>query len=204
MLVNRINNRIKSTWTRVRPVSPIKVIGIGLPKTGTTSLGYCLRRFGFKHHTFDMDLAVKVKRNQIDEVLARAKQFESFEDWPWFSIYRELDLRFPGSRFILTVRKDTATYVHSLQRHHEREGIRNKDFIKPHWWDEVFGVDPAAWDYEYSARRYEKHNRDVLEYFGARLNKDLLVVCWENGDGWDAIAKFLNKPVPNEPFPHLR
>ena len=151
-----------------------------------------------------MDLAVKVKRNQVDEVLARAKQFESFEDWPWFSIYRELDERFPGSKFILTLRKDTATYVRSLQGHHEREGIRNKDFIKPHWWDEVFGVEPGDWDYDYSARRYEKHNRDVLEYFGDRVGKDLLVVCWENGDGWKALGQFLGRRIPNESFPHLR
>lgn len=204
MLVNRINNRIRTTWTRVRPVRATKVVGIGLPKTGTTSLGYCLRRFGFKHHTYDMDLALKVKRNQIDDVLAVAETFESFEDWPWFSIYRELDKRFPGSKFILTLRKDTATYVRSLQGHHEREGIRNKDFIKPHWWDEVFGVEPADWDYEHSARRYQNHNRDVLEYFGERINKDLLVVCWENGDGWAVLSRFLDKHIPDEPFPHLR
>ena len=151
-----------------------------------------------------MDLAVKVKRNQLDEVLARAEKFESFEDWPWFSIYRELDQRFPGSRFILTLRRDTATYVRSLQGHHEREGIRNKDFVKPPWWDEVFGVEPAEWDYEFSARRYEKHNRDVLEYFGDRIGKDLLVVCWENGDGWEALSRFLGRRTPKEPFPHLR
>ena len=57
------------------------------------------------------------------------------------------------SKFILTLRKDTATYVASLKGHHEREGIRNKDFVKPHWWDEVFGVEPANWDYEKSALR---------------------------------------------------
>ncbi len=151
-----------------------------------------------------MDLALKVKRNQIAEVLEEAAKFESFEDWPWFEIYRDLDKRFPGSKFILTLRKDTATYVQSLQGHHEREGIRHQDFIKPHWWLEVFGVEPANWDYEYSARRYEKHNRDVLEYFAGRLNQDLLVVCWENGDGWSTLSRFLNKRIPDEPFPHLR
>src|ERR1043166_9643379 len=78
MLVNRINNRIRTTWTTVRPVRSTKVIGIGLPKTGTTSLGYCLRRFGFKHRTYDMDLAVKVKREQIDDVLEEAEKYESF------------------------------------------------------------------------------------------------------------------------------
>src|ERR1044072_8946295 len=130
MIATKINNRLRSNWLKLRPVRATKVVGIGLPKTGTTSLGYCFRRFGFKHHTFDMDLAVKVKRNQVDEVLARAEKFESFEDWPWLSICRELDQRFPGSRFILTVRKDAATYVRSLQGHHEREGIRNKGFVK--------------------------------------------------------------------------
>ena len=204
MLVTRINNRIRTTWTRVRPVRLTKVVGIGLPKTGTTSLGYCLRRFGYKHHTYDMDLAVKVKRDQIDEVLEEAEKFESFEDWPWFSIYRELDKRFPGSKFILTLRKDTATYVRSLQGHHEREGIRNRDFVKPHWWDEVHGMEPADWDYDYSARRYEKHNHDVLEYFEGRIGKDLLVVCWENGDEWKVLSSFLGKRIPDEPFPHLR
>jgi hypothetical protein len=202
MIVTKIGNRVRSNWTRLRPVSGIKVVGIGLPKTGTTSLGYCLRRFGYKHQTYDMDLAAKVKRNQIDEVMKEAEKHESFEDWPWFMLYKEFDQTFPNSKFILTTRKDTATYVRSLQGHHEREGIRRADFVKPHWWDEVFGVEPADWDYDYSARRYEQHNRAVLDYFAGRT--DLLVVCWENGDGWAQLSRFLNKRIPNEPFPHLR
>jgi hypothetical protein len=204
MIATRINNRLKTSWLKLRPVSATKVVGIGLPKTGTTSLGYCFRRFGFKHQTYDMDLALKVKRNQIDEVLSEAGKHESFEDWPWFLLYQEFDRRFPNSKFILTLRKDTATYVRSLQRHHEREGIRRADFIKPHWWDEVHGMQPAEWDYEYSARRYENHNRAVLEYFAGRIDRDLLVVCWENGDGWEKLSRFLNKRAPAESFPHLR
>ena len=204
MIRQRIQQRIKNTWTELRPVKATKVFGIGLPKTGTTSLGYCFRRFGFKHRTFDMDLAVQVKRNHLEPVFAEVEKFETFEDWPWFAIYRELDQRFPHSKFVLTLRKDTATYVASLQGHHERQGIRKEGFVKPHWWDEVFGVEPADWDYEYSARRYERHNREVLEYFGERVDRDLLVVCWERGDGWTELSKFLNKACPDEPFPHLR
>jgi len=94
--------------------------------------------------------------------------------------------------------------VTSLKGHHERQGIRNKEFEKPHWWDDVFGVEPAHWDYQKSALRYERHNREVLDYFGERIDRDLLVVCWENGDGWTQLSKFLNKRYPDEPFPHLR
>jgi hypothetical protein len=204
MIAKRIQNRIINTWTELRSVKPTKVFGIGLPKTGTTSLGYCFRRFGFKHRTFDMDLAVQVKRNQLEPVLQEAAKFETFEDWPWFAIYRELDQRFPDSKFILTVRKDTATYIASLKAHHERQGIRKEGFVKPHWWDEVQGMEPAAWDYEKSAQRYERHNREVLEYFADRVNKDLLVVCWELGDGWAELSRFLNERQPDEPFPHFR
>ena len=204
MLTTRISNRIRNSWTELRPVKPTKVVGIGLPKTGTTTLGYCFRRLGFKHRTYDMDLAVQVKRNQLDRVLSEARKYESFEDWPWFSIYRELDRAFPNSKFVLTLRKDTETYVRSLKGHHERQGIRRKDFVKPHWWDEVFGVEPSEWDYEKSAQRYERHNREVLEYFGDRVNKDLLVVCWEEGDGWAQLCEFLDKRVTDEPFPHFR
>ena len=204
MIATKINNRIRSSWLKLRPVRTAKVVGIGLPKTGTTSLGYCFRRFGFKHQTFDMDLALKVKRNQIDDVLRVAEKHEAFEDWPWFLLYKEFDRRFPNSKFILTLRKDTETYVRSLQGHHEREGIRNKDWVKPHWWDEVHGQEPAQWDYDYSARRYENHNRAVLEYFAGRINKDLLVVCWETGDGWETLSRFLKTRAPDEPFPHLR
>ena len=204
MIATKIRNRLRSNWIQLRPVRAAKVFGIGLPKTGTTSLGYCFRRFGFKHRTFDMDLALKVKRNQVNEALREAERFEAFEDWPWFAIYRELDQRFPNSKFILTLRKDTATYVASLKGHHDREGIRNEDFVKPHWWDGVFGVEPANWDYEKSALRYERHNREVLEYFGDRVGKDLLVVSWEKGDGWAELSRFLGKRAPDEPFPHLR
>ena len=203
-LATKIRNRVRSNWIELRPVKAAKVIGIGLPKTGTTTLGYCFRRFGYKHRTYDMDLAVQVKRNQLDGVVKEAEKYEAFEDWPWFAIYKELDQRFPNSKFILTLRKDTETYVKSLQGHHEREGIRRADFVKPHWWDEVHGVEPAQWDYGKSALRYEQHNRDVLAYFQGRIDKDLLVVCWENGDGWAELSRFLNKRAPAEPFPHLR
>lgn len=199
----RVINKLARTWSEVRPVRRAKVVGIGLPKTGTTTLGYCFRRFGYKHRGYDMGLALQAKRNQLSGILEETRQYEAFEDWPWFMVYKEIDQIFADSKFILTVRKDTETYVRSLKAHHEREGIRNKDFVKPYWWDEVHGVAPDQWDYQRSAKRYETHNREVLEYFRGRPN-DFLMVCWENGDGWAKLSKFLNRRCPDEPFPHLR
>ena len=196
-MIKRIVKRLR----RLRPASDRKVFGIGLPKTGTKTLGNCFEELGFKHRSFDMGLAAQAKRNELEPVLAEAAKYETFEDWPWFFLYRELDQRFPGSKFVLTLRKDVDAYLTSLKKHHERYGLRRPDFVKPFWWDDVFGFPPDQWDYEQSARRYEEHNKAVREYFKDR-GGDLLVVCWEIGDGWDPLCRFLNKPSPGKPFPH--
>jgi hypothetical protein len=177
-----------------------KVFGIGYPKTGTTTLGSCFKELGFRHQSWDMRLAVEVVRNRLQKAFRIADRHDSFEDWPWFRIYKELDARYPGSKFILTVRRDTSTYLRSLENHQKRQGVGTKEFQKPSWWDEIFGSNGN--DYQRRALAYEQHNREVQEYFKDRP-EDLLVVCWENGDGWEKLCRFLEKNVPTGPFPHL-
>lgn len=201
MFKPKLVKKIEKKLIQLKPVSPKKVVGIGLPRTGTTTLGQCFKQLGYKHRSFDMQLAAQVKRNELENTLAEAEKFETFEDWPWFLLYKELDQKFPNSKFILTIRKDVETYVASLKKHHAHRGVTRKDAVKPDWWDDVFGFEPHEWNYEDSVERYEKHNREVLEYFKDRPN-DLLVVCWEKGDGWEKLCTFLNRPCPNEPFPH--
>lgn len=201
MTMTKLFSRIFYRLRLPRPTRRTKVFGIGLPKTGTKTLGQCFRELGFKHRSFDMDLAVQVRRNELERVLAEAERYETFEDWPWFLIYRDLDERFPNSKFILTVRKDPEAYVTSLKKHHERQGIRKQGFVIPHWWNDVFGFPPDQWDYDQSLERYETHQREVLEYFKDRPG-DLLVVCWENGDRWERLCSFLNTPRPDKRFPH--
>jgi hypothetical protein len=49
--------------------------------------------------------------------------------------------------------------------------------------------------------RYESHRRRVLDHFSGR-EQDLLVVCWETGDGWNELCRFLQRPLPDQRFPH--
>ena len=48
--------------------------------------------------------------------------------------------------------------------------------------------------------RYERHNREVLEYFASRP-KDLLVLDLSAGHGWPQLCPFLGHPTPEFPFP---
>lgn len=162
-------------------------------KTGTTTLGECLSHLGFRHHSFDLELTRAVDKGDLTPVFRIADEYDSFEDWPWPLIYEELDARYPGSKFILTTRTDSATWIDSLKRHADRTGPT--EFRKI-----VYGHPMPHGNEDEHIQRYEQHNANVRRYFAGR--EDLLEVCWEEQATWDPICIFLREPVPNELFPH--
>jgi len=48
---------------------------------------------------------------------------------------------------------------------------------------------------------YERHVEEVMTYFKDRP-QDLLVMNIVDGDGFEVLAPFLDRPMPSEPFPH--
>lgn len=164
-----------------------KIIGVGMSKTGTTTLAACLEILGVgPHKSYDRRLKQWVQGGKIDKVLENADRYRSYEDAPWYLIYRELDTRYPGSKFILTVRKDSQSHAKSAWYHGVAAGTRkgepDDDYIQQ------------------KIEIYEKHNAGVKEYFKDRLD-DLLVLCWENGDGWQELCEFLGAENPGIPIP---
>jgi len=199
---NLLVQKLIRRFHQYRPAYREKVFGIGYPKTGTTTLGACLKRLGYKHKTFDMNLAAEVRRGSNASTIEAAKKYESFEDWPWFLVYEALDKAYPSSKFILTKRRNADAYVASARRHRERQGVYERDFQEPTWWRDVFDYAPNYWDEELYKNQYNLHNESVIKYFDGRPNK-LLVVCWEDGCGWNELCDFLGRPVVKDIFPHL-
>lgn len=172
----------------------MKVFGIGLNKTGTTTLAECFRHLGFRHASVNLELTRCVRRGDLDPVFACADRFDSFEDWPWPLIYRQLDERYPGAKFVLTIRVDSEAWLNSIKKHARAMG--------PTEFREVaYGhAMPEGHEAEYLAV-YERHNREVRDYFRDRP-ADLLEVCWETGSGWRELCGFLGRDIPDVPFPH--
>lgn len=172
----------------------MKIFGIGLNKTGTTTLGVCLQQLGYRHTSSNLELTRCLGRGELEPVLAFADRYDSFEDWPWPLLYRELDQRYPGSKFILTTRRDAETWLRSLKNHATLTGPT--DFRRV-----AYGHDmPHGHEAEH-IERYERHNREVREYFRDRP-EDFLEVCWETGSGWKELGAFLGREVPDLPLPH--
>ena len=188
----------------------MKIFGIGMSKTGTSTLSRCFKilnqtpiignRSDLKdivrsdrpyysiNKKFDYDyLNPIINETSFTKVIDVAKSYKCFHDSPWYMIFRRLDESFPGSKFILTIRKDSITQAKSDWYHNQRKGRVSgeptKEFLKK------------------QIEVYENHNNAVIDYFSGRPN-NLLVVCWENGDGWEKICNFLRLEIPTSPFPH--
>lgn len=174
-----------------------KVFGIGWAKTGTTTLGACLEILGYKHQGPALDLVYDVRDGRFDRIFAAVDKADMFEDWPWLLLYKELDQRYPNSRFVLTVR-DTDRWWRSYQNM-----VTNKK-TRPDIGEIrkiIYGFEDGLQHKQAYIERYERHNAEVLHYFAQRP-RDLLVLDWERGDGWPALCQFLGKPIPQLPLPH--
>ncbi len=176
----------------------MKVFGIGLEKTGTNTLGRALEILGFESHKgFDLDLLKAVVEGDVAHALSKAESFNNFENYPWALIYRELYHRFPDAKFILTVRTTPHRWFNSLSHHARRTGPDEaRQLIYGHAMPNLFEEEDVAF--------YKKHIRDVNQFFEEHDPSKLLEVCWAKEDGWNEICEFLNLPVPDEAFPHLK
>lgn len=177
-----------------------KVFGIGLLKTGTTTLGYCLKALGFNHYDTPWPLRIQMLEESLQNDFSTIREviegFDSFEDIPWFSVYKTIDKEYPNSKFVLTVRKDANTWLDSLKYHSicAAPDLRHTRKI-------LFGYPYPHKREAYFIDCYERHIREAREHFKKRNN--FLEVCWESGNGWVELCRFLGKPTPATQFPHI-
>ena len=165
-----------------------KVFGIGLPKTGTTSLRRAFKDLGIPFGgIYELHNPNIIAHCGDPFVLPLNK-------------YKSLDIQFPDAKFILTLRADVDTWYDSLcrwaEKYKDHEGLLRQR-------KSMYGARMPNTSFK---GKYVDHWYGVLEYFnnkyGWNYDDKLLTVCWERGDGWDKLCEFLDKPVPDIPFPH--
>lgn len=169
-----------------------KVFGIGFHKTGTTSLARALAILGYRVTGSNGVNDPDISRNVYRMAYALAEEFDAFQDNPWPIIYREMDQRYPGSKFILTLRP-TESWISSQVRHFGKKVTPMREWI--------YGVGCPEGNEAIYVARYERHNAEVLDYFRDRP-EDLLVLKITESEGWEKLCPFLHMKIPDIPFPH--
>jgi len=184
-----------------------KVFGIGLSRTGTRSLTHALQILGFDtiHYPLDPDTYNEIANGQYD--LTLLKNHDGITDITVAPYFAQLHKRYPGSKFILTVR-DKESWLQSCQHH----WFNSPPFLEdgepePEHRLQIRRFFRAATYgcYDFVPERfswvYDQHVKNVLEYF-KDYPDDLLVIDVCAGEGFEALAPFFNRPMPCAVFPH--
>jgi Sulfotransferase domain len=196
----------------------IKVIGAGFGRTGTMSLKVALEDLGFGkcyHFTEAMGKLTHLKawhKASHGHAIAWGELFEGYQsaiDFPACAFYKELMVRYPDAKVVLTVRDPERWYDSA------RSTIYAANRAFP-WWGRFF---PRMWydhdmscnviwngtfhgrfeDKAYTVDLFKKHTVDVQ-----RTVPPERLLIFDVAEGWEPLCRFLGVPVPEDkPFPHV-
>lgn len=169
-----------------------KVFCIGFHKTGTSSMAAALSNLGYRVAGPYGVNDPNIENNVLSMAYSLAEEFDAFQDNPWPILYKELDAKFPGSKFILTLRSPES-WIKSQVNHFGKEETPMRKWI--------YGVGCPEGNEDVYLSRFKRHYQEVIEYFVDRPH-DLLVLDLPKGDGWEKLCPFLGVDIPSDPFPH--
>jgi hypothetical protein len=176
-----------------------KVFGIGLNKTGTSTLAQCLIELGYRHMSVQKYALVEWFKGNLNPLFEICDSYDSFEDWPYPLAYKELFHRYGDSgRYILTVRSSSAVWLESLKNHSLQTDPKEHCRLLAYGFNYPHGLERQHINF------YERHNSDVVEFFKKNNSEHLLkILCWESSGDWLELCSFLEKSCPLVDFPHI-
>ena len=203
----------------------MKLIGAGMPRTGTLTQKVALEMLGLGpcYHMVDVlaDLEqAKLWQRALDGAAPWEQIFDGFNstvDWPGGYFYRELIDVYPDAKVLLSVREAQA-WERSMRetvwavRHGEslvRLLSSAQAHVNPQWRGFLEMIDRLVWEDEgtFASGHAEpqqlidtmiRHNREVE----SNVPPERLLV-WSVEEGWQRLCEFLEVPVPRQPFPHV-
>jgi hypothetical protein len=205
----------------------IKIIGAGLPRTGTNTLKNALETLGYSKTYHMKELLVNPDKlhhwltlqstgtTNWDELYEGYEATVDFPAYPW---YKEHLKQYPDAKVIFTTRPFDKWYdsVHSTvwqagpQTLPEKLAMMSKLLFNPRLRKVIKCVKLAKKrifqdtlegkfeDKAFAEQAFNNHLEDVK----ATVPADKLLI-YDVRDGWPPLCKFLGVEEPKEPLPHL-
>ena len=178
-----------------------KVFGIGLSKTGTTSLAQALQHLGYRTLHYD----------RVGRVIGWPDflEVDAATDTPCSAQFESLYHTFEGSKFIYTTR-DIDSWKQSIVNH---TGLEHPGEWQPRDWKFRPGrfhtlvrstqIKKSLYCHHDSwEEAYRVFDQRVEKFFEDEPDNRLLKMNITSGDGWDTLCSFLGHEVPERSFPH--
>jgi hypothetical protein len=176
------------------------VFGLGLPRTGTTSLAAAGEILGYRaiHTNVAMAQGIGVGNFSTENM----RGFNFFSDEPYCALWKLFYGIFPKAKFILTTRDlhswlDSIRYMFSAHLPYWDENIRKFQL-------KIWGITPAFWegkaDDDFLMKWYFGHHARVLDGIP---RKKLLVLRLEEENKWEKLCAFLGKALPDVAYPDM-
>jgi sulfotransferase family protein len=193
----------------------LEVIGAGFGRTGTHSLGLALEKLGFgpcytlhevaknPNHREVWNNAMNKKPINWEDLFS---SYKSAVEWPSVTFFEELVQQFPDAKIILTM-KDPESWYESAENTifdglelsvHNPDPIKRKNSGMIRRLILEYTFEGRYRDKEYAIEVYRKHIQRVV----GLVPKERLLQ-FDVKDGWGPLCIFLQKSIPNEPFPRL-
>ncbi len=205
----------------------IKVIDLGLGRTGTMSLKYALEKLGFDkcYHFSDMhnhlehtDIWLSVSRGEKVNWESLFEGYQSTVYWSPSYDYLELLKQYPDVKVVLTVRDPEKWYksMYDTIYKFNRLTFSRKVFLlvmslfKPEL-KKLYAMwqlqEQSLWKKTFKGKFHDK--KFAIEVFNKHIEEvkknvpaDRLLI-YEIQDGWEPLCHFLKTPVPEAPFPRV-
>lgn len=205
----------------------IKVIGAGLPRTGTSSLKIALEELGFSpcyqmrellSHPEQINFWSQASRGKAIDWDLLFKDYQGTVDFPSYRYYYELLQYYSGAKVILTVRDPQIWYesvkntiyqvVEPSSGQKFIEMLNLPDSLRTRHLERIWSfVEKELWQLDFQGKFAEKQY--AIEVFHQHIEKvkqnvplnQLLV--YQVTEGWESLCCFLDVPIPNKPFPCL-
>lgn len=178
----------------------MKVIGVGLNKTGTSTLGRMLEYLGYNVKGHFLEHTYRYRDGDINTIIEDSRNYDAIYGMPWCLMYKELYKEYPNAKYILTTRINSQVYYDSHTYHQvrpvsfKRRKRTAEALLIEHGCNPLFNKDKFI-------EVYETHNDNIRKFF---LDKQFIEICWESGDSWKELCKFLDKDIPDVPLPHRK
>lgn len=210
----------------------MEVIGAGFGRTGTASLKLALEMLGYDpcYHMIEvfknpqdtekwMDVVKADNGKEYDFELifspADGRRYKAAVDHPACGYYRELLKQYPNAKVIVSVRDSPDVWYESAAEtiytttmdSNGRFTFRLLGFFIPKFRKFSRMVDAVVWNNPnvFNGQFAEKGKQIYIDWINEvkRTIPKKQLLIFNVKQGWEPLCKFLNKPVPDKPFPRV-